>query len=169
MSRKFKITPSESRNLLVPDTARMIERYVNREIDSIYDLAEEIYENTIPFLVNEEIVRKEMIIDRLVNIYIDNFGINFTALLEKYGDQIRRESEDFLSEIEAPQSFLNFILNSAKKYVSGTHHRRLWSNIDVLIYDFWTGLAREEGYLAPDKSLNYLLDQIAGGLKGIEE
>ena len=42
MSRKFKITPSETRNLLVPDTARMIERYVNREIDRIYDLAAEI-------------------------------------------------------------------------------------------------------------------------------
>lgn len=43
---------------------------------------EEIYEVLIPDLVNEEVVNKEIIIEKFVNVYIENFGLNFTAFLE---------------------------------------------------------------------------------------
>ena len=44
----------------------------------------------------------------------------------------------------------------------------IYGNVDELIFDFWEQLAREEGYLAHNKSLNYFFDQLAGGLKGID-
>lgn len=156
MSRKFKITPSESRNLLVPDVSRMIERYVNREIDRIYDLAEKIYEVIVPVIMNEELVRKELIIEKYVDIYIENFGLNFGELLEKRKDIIDEFGTAFYDEYNTTDRFLKFTFRKLCEDDEDEMRR----NIDVLIFHFWTNLAQEEGYLPPNTHLSIVFDEL---------
>ena len=94
MSRRdprLRITEKDvAKRRLVPDVSRMIERYVNRDVDRIYELAIKIYQRIIPFMINEEFIDKDLIINKFVNLYIEKFGTNFTEFLERHIKQIRK-------------------------------------------------------------------------------
>lgn len=159
MSRKFKISPVESRNLLVPDVSRMIERYVNREIDRIYDLAENIYRVTIPSIMHEELVRKEAMIERIVNVYIEKYGTNFDTFLNKYGDQIRRYGRGIGESSKTYYGILSSIIEPSvlNVYV----YAGISKEVQNLLFGFWADLAREEGYLAQGEDVMDLFDKMA--------
>lgn len=41
--------------------------------------------------------------------------------------------------------------------------------VENLLYEFLQTLAQEEGYIGSQNTLDYLFDQMAGGIEGIEE
>ena len=166
MSRKFKITLSESRNLLVPDISRMVERYVNREVNRIYDLAEQIYRMIIPVIMNQEIARKEFIIEKFVDIYIVTFGINFATLLKKNENEIGEEGVDFPSNYDISDLFLTFIfpLDTIDRGIMS----KIRKNINRLIFGFWTYIGRQDGYLKSDENVRDYFDAFAMKLNPIQ-
>ena len=161
MSRRFKIAEKDvAKERLVPDVSQMIERYVNQDIDKIYDLVEKIYAAIVPKLINENLVNKKFIIDNLVGIYIDQFGTNFAEFLEKHYNMIKEIGSKFILEYPIGDKFIDYIIPN-NSFVDYNQNMNLGYRIRGIVAKFWENMAREEKFLSSNEWLNNLFEDLS--------